>query len=166
MIENKTFQDFGLNRFLENAIDDLGFEKPTAIQVAAFPIVRSGNNVVGISQTGTGKTVAFMLPILQDLKFSKQVHPRILVLLPTRELVVQIVEEIEKLMTYMSHRIVGVYGGANINTQAQEIAQGCSILVSTPGRLYDLASVSYTHLRAHETGRNLVCRLLLEKKKK
>jgi len=139
MDENKTFADLGLNRFLENAIEDLGFDTPTPIQSHAFPIVRSGKNVVGISQTGTGKTIAFMLPLLQDLKFSNQVSPRILVLLPTRELVVQVVEEIQRLMKYMSHKVLGVYGGANINTQAQQIAQGCSILVSTPGRLYDLA---------------------------
>ncbi len=138
-MNDASFQDFGLNRFLVNAIEDLGFEKATAIQAEAFPIVRSGKNVVGVSQTGTGKTIAFMLPLLQDLKFSNQVPPRVLVLLPTRELVVQVVEEIQRLMKYMSHKVLGVYGGANINTQAQQIAQGCSILVSTPGRLYDLA---------------------------
>lgn len=134
-----SFQDLQLTRALQNAIDDLGFEAPTAIQSEAFPLVRSGKNVVGISQTGTGKTIAFMLPILQDMKFSKQIHPRVLVLVPTRELVVQLVEQIELLGSYMSLRVLGVYGGTNMNTQRQLVAQGVDVLVATPGRLYDLA---------------------------
>ena len=146
----QTFEDFELNRFLQNAIDDLKYEKPTPIQAKAFRVVRSGKNVVGISQTGTGKTIAFMLPILQDLKFSDQMDPRILVLVPTRELVKQIVEEIQKLTVYMNHRIVGVYGGTNINTQARELAQGASIVVATPGRLYDLALNKHLKLRSIE----------------
>ena len=95
--------------------------------------------MVGIAQTGTGKTFAYMLPLLQELPFSKQENPRILVLVPTRELVLQVVEEIEKFAKYLSVRVVGVYGGTNINTQKQAVAQGCDIVVATPGRLYDLA---------------------------
>ena len=135
----QTFKDFELNRFLFQAIEDLGFERPTPIQTEAYPVIRSGKNVVGISQTGTGKTIAFMLPLLQDLKFSKDPSPRIIILVPTRELVTQIVEEIEKLTAYMSHRVVGVFGGVNINTQSEKLADGASIVVATPGRLYDLA---------------------------
>lgn len=95
--------------------------------------------MVGIAQTGTGKTFAYMLPILKNLKFSTQDNPRVLVLVPTRELVVQVVDEIEKLSKYINNRVLGVYGGTNINTQKQAIAQGIDILVATPGRLYDLA---------------------------
>jgi len=80
-----------------------------------------------------------MLPILKNLKFSTQENPRILVLVPTRELVVQVVDEIEKLSKYINNRVFGVYGGTNINTQKQAIAEGLDILVATPGRLYDLA---------------------------
>jgi ATP-dependent RNA helicase RhlE len=80
-----------------------------------------------------------MLPILKNLKFSQQENPRVLVLVPTRELVVQVVEEIEKLSKYINTRVLGVYGGTNINTQKQAIAEGLDILVATPGRLYDLA---------------------------
>lgn len=79
-----------------------------------------------------------MMPILRDLKFSKQKHPRVLVLVPTRELVVQVVDEIEKLSKYINTRVLGVYGGTNINTQKQAILQGQDIIVATPGRLYDL----------------------------
>ncbi|CAA0160227.1 ATP-dependent RNA helicase RhlE family [Tenacibaculum maritimum] len=134
-----TFEDLDLSKQLQNAIDDLGFTQPTPIQEKAFSVVRSGKDVVGIAQTGTGKTFAYMLPILRDLKFSKQQYPRVLILVPTRELVLQVVEEIEKLTTYITLRILGVYGGTNINTQKRAIAQGQDIIVATPGRLYDLA---------------------------
>ncbi|WP_066220583.1 DEAD/DEAH box helicase [Formosa haliotis] len=134
-----TFQNLNLNTPLYNALDDLGFTTPTPIQAEAFSVVSSGKDVVGIAQTGTGKTFAYMLPILKELKFSKQEAPRILVLVPTRELVVQVVDEIEKLSKYINTRILGVYGGTNINTQKQQVAQGIDILVATPGRLYDLA---------------------------
>ncbi|WP_159247023.1 DEAD/DEAH box helicase [Tenacibaculum maritimum] len=134
-----TFEDLDLSKQLQNAIDDLGFTQPTPIQEKAFSVVRSGKDVVGIAQTGTGKTFAYMLPILRDLKFSKQQYPRVLILVPTRELVLQVVEEIEKLTAYITLRILGVYGGTNINTQKRAIAQGQDIIVATPGRLYDLA---------------------------
>lgn len=133
-----TFQDLDLSNQLQYAIDDLGFQNPTPIQEQAFSVVRSGKDVVGIAQTGTGKTFAYMMPILRDLKFSKQLHPRVLVLVPTRELVLQVVDEIEKLSKYINTRVLGVYGGANINTQKQAILQGQDIIVATPGRLYDL----------------------------
>ncbi len=133
-----TFKDFSISNQLHYAIEDLGFEKPTPIQSKAFSVILSGKDVVGIAQTGTGKTFAYMLPLLQELKFSKQIHPRILILVPTRELVLQVAEEIEKFSKYLTIRVVKVYGGANINTQQQEVAQGADIIVATPGRLYDL----------------------------
>ena len=133
-----TFKDLDLSNQLQYAIDDLGFTTPTPIQGQAFSVIRSGKDVVGIAQTGTGKTFAYMMPILRDLKFSKQQHPRVLVLVPTRELVIQVVDEIEKLSKYINTRVLGVYGGANINTQKQAILQGQDIIVATPGRLYDL----------------------------
>ncbi|WP_179019861.1 DEAD/DEAH box helicase [Winogradskyella forsetii] len=134
-----TFQDLNLNTPLYNALDDLGFATPTPIQEESFSVVASGKDVVGIAQTGTGKTLAYMLPILRNLKFSKQDNPRVLVLVPTRELVVQVVSEIEKFSKYINNRVLGVYGGTNINTQKQAVAQGQDIIVATPGRLYDLA---------------------------
>lgn len=133
------FRDLNLNTPLYNALDDLGFTTPTPIQAESYNVVASGKDMVGIAQTGTGKTFAYMLPILKNLPFSKQENPRVLVLVPTRELVVQVVDEIEKLSKYINNRVLGVYGGTNINTQKQAIAQGIDILVATPGRLYDLA---------------------------
>src|SRR5690554_4259155 len=134
----KSFSDLSINKQLQNAIDDLGFEKPTPIQEQSFPVIMSGTDMVGIAQTGTGKTFAYMLPILQELKFSKEIHLRIIVMVPTRELVLQGVEEIEKLGKYSSIRVLGIYGGTNINPQKQAVAQGVDIVVATPGRLYDL----------------------------
>ena len=134
-----TFEDLNLSKQLYNAISDLGFINPTPIQQQAFSVVRSGKDVVGIAQTGTGKTFAYMIPILRDLKFSTQLHPRVLVLVPTRELVLQVVEEIEKLAKYINLRVLGVYGGTNINTQKRAVASGTDIIIATPGRLYDLA---------------------------
>ncbi|MEP5934573.1 MAG: DEAD/DEAH box helicase [Winogradskyella arenosi] len=134
-----TFNDLNLNTPLYNALDDLGFTTPTPIQAESFNVVAAGKDVVGIAQTGTGKTFAYMLPILKNLPFSKQDNPRVLILVPTRELVVQVVSEIEKLSKYINNRVLGVYGGTNINTQKQAVAQGQDIIVATPGRLYDLA---------------------------
>ncbi len=133
-----TFQDLNLSKQILYGIEDLGFDSPTPIQEQSFSVIRSGKDMVGIAQTGTGKTLAYILPILQELKFSKQINPRVLILVPTRELVVQVVENINSFATYTSSRVCGIYGGANINTQRQAVAQGCDILVATPGRLYDL----------------------------
>jgi len=133
-----TFDDLNLSSALRNALADLPFDSPTPIQESAYPVVLSGKDLVGIAQTGTGKTFAYLLPILRDLKFSKQINPRILILVPTRELVLQVVEQAELLATYMTVRIKGVYGGTNINTQTQDVMQGVDLLVATPGRLYDL----------------------------
>lgn len=148
MEKQTTFTDLNLNTPLYNALGDLGFEYPTPIQAQAFNIVSSGKDVVGIAQTGTGKTFAYMLPILRHLKYSQQDNPRVLILVPTRELVVQVVDEIEKLATYINVRVLGVYGGTNINTQKQAVAQGQDIIVATPGRLFDLAVSHVLHLKS------------------
>lgn len=134
-----TFQDLNLTTPLLNAIEDLGISTPTPIQEQSLPVVLSGRDMVGIAQTGTGKTLAYLLPLLKTLKYSEQKNPRILIMVPTRELVVQVVEELEKITKYINTRILGIYGGTNINTQKQQVAQGLDILVATPGRLYDLA---------------------------
>jgi ATP-dependent RNA helicase RhlE len=137
--EMNSFEDFNLPGPLRNALKDLGFVHPTAVQKESFPVVLSGKDVVGIAQTGTGKTLAYMLPLLRELSYSKQSSPRILVMVPTRELVIQTVERIVTFTTYMNVRVLGVYGGININTQKQRVAEGSDIVVATPGRLYDLA---------------------------
>ncbi len=142
------FGELNLSGSLLKALADLEFVNPTPIQEKAFPAVMSGKDVIGIAQTGTGKTLAYLLPILRQYTFSNQKDPRILILVPTRELVIQVVEEIRKLTTYMSVRVVGVYGGTNINNQKQQLYDGLDILVATPGRLTDLAMTGLLRLKA------------------
>jgi len=134
-----TFDDLNLNTPLLSALDDLGYINPTTIQRKVFPIVMSGKDVCGIAQTGTGKTFAYLLPCLRQWKFSKDKAPQILIIVPTRELVAQVVESVKALTPYMSLIVIGVYGGVNINTQKTEVEKGVDVLVATPGRLYDLA---------------------------
>jgi ATP-dependent RNA helicase RhlE len=118
----------------------LGYVTPTTIQAASFNVMMSGQDTIGIAQTGTGKTLAYLLPCLNMWKFSKEPHPQILIIVPTRELVTQIVSEIEKLTTYMNVAVGGVYGGTNMNTQIAMVLQGLDTVVGTPGRILDLAS--------------------------
>lgn len=134
-----TFEQFNLPKSLQKAIDELGFVHPTPIQEKSFNVILSGKDVMGIAQTGTGKTFAYLLPILKQWKFQATDSPRVVILVPTRELVVQVVEEVEKLTKYMSIRTLGIYGGVNINTQKTSVYDGIDILVGTPGRTMDLA---------------------------
>ena len=134
-----TFDDLNLNTPLLSALDDLGYTNPTTIQRKVFPIVMSGKDVCGIAQTGTGKTFAYLLPCLRQWKYSKDKAPQILIIVPTRELVAQVVEAVKALTPYMSLIVTGVYGGVNINTQKAIVETGVDVLVATPGRLYDLA---------------------------
>lgn len=134
-----TFEQFNLPKSLQKAIDDLGFTSPTPIQERSFSVIASGRDMMGIAQTGTGKTFAYLLPLLKLYKFTPTHTPKIVVLVPTRELVVQVVEEVEKLTKYMSVRTLGIYGGVNINTQKTSVYQGIDVLVGTPGRVMDLA---------------------------
>ena len=133
------FNEINLNKQLRNAIEDLGFEKQTPIQEETFSKILGGKDIVGIAQTGTGKTIAYCLPLLQELSYSNQKNPRILILVPTRELVAQVVETLKELTEYIDCRIVGVYGGTNMNTQKIWLQDGADVVVATPGRLYDLA---------------------------
>jgi len=133
------FTDLNLNTPLINALDELGYIHPTTIQQKVFAVAMSGRDVCGIAQTGTGKTFAYLLPCLRQWKFSKDKSPQILIVVPTRELVAQVVNAAKSLTTYMNVLIVGVYGGTSINTQTIEVQNGADILVATPGRLFDLA---------------------------
>jgi len=133
-----SFTDLDLPKALHKALNDIGFKEPTPIQVKSFPVIMSGKDAVGIAQTGTGKTFAYLLPMLKQLSYSEQRQPRVLIVVPTRELVVQVVDEIAKLTKYMSVRCAGVYGASNINKQKQIVHDGLDILVGTPGRIIDL----------------------------
>ena len=142
-----TFRDLNLKKPLWNALDDLGYQTPTTIQSTGFNVMMSGADTIGIAQTGTGKTLAYLLPCLCMWKFSKDPHPQILILVPTRELVAQVVSEVEKLTSFMNVAVGGVYGGTNMNTQAAMVLQGLDILVGTPGRVLDLAKSGSLQLK-------------------
>lgn len=134
-----TFEQFNLPKSLQKAIDELGLTRPTPIQEKSFSVIMSGRDMMGIAQTGTGKTFAYLLPILKQWKFVATDTPRVMIIVPTRELVVQVAAEVEKLTQFMSVRTLGVYGGVNINTQKKAVYQGIDVLVGTPGRIMDLA---------------------------
>ena len=142
------FTDLKLSNNLLKALAELGLQETTPIQEEAFPVVMSGRDVVGIAQTGTGKTFAYLLPFLNLLPFSKEIHPRVVILVPTRELVVQVVEETEKLAKYASIRVLGVYGGTSMNRQKDALALGTDVLVATPARLYDLILTKAVQLKS------------------
>ncbi len=134
-----TFRDLNLNNSIWKALDDLGYKHPTTIQAKAFSVMMSGRDVVGIAQTGTGKTIAYLLPCLRQWQYTKERYPQILIIVPTRELVVQVVEEAKTLTKYMNVVVAGVYGGTNIKTHIALVNEKIDVLVATPGRLLDLA---------------------------
>ncbi len=134
-----TFEGLGLDAKLVQATDALGFKTPTPIQEKAIPVLLSGTkDLIGLAQTGTGKTAAFGLPLLQ-LVNSKDKFPQALVVCPTRELCMQIVKEIELFKKFVpGMQVLAVYGGSSIVAQIRELRRGVQIVVATPGRLIDL----------------------------
>lgn len=133
-----SFEDFKFNKQLLTAISEAGYDQPTEIQQKAIIPVLSGQDVMGIAQTGTGKTAAFVLPLLMNLKYAQGNDPRALILSPTRELAIQIEEHIRMFSTYVDLRTVLLYGGLGPKTQKEQLAKGCDIIVATPGRFLDL----------------------------
>ena len=137
-VEKKTFEDFNLNRQLLNAVTDASYVEPTPIQQKAIPLILAGHDVIGIAQTGTGKTAAFVLPLLMKVKFAQGKDPRALILAPTRELVMQIEENVKLFSTYTDLRYVSLYGGLGPKLQIEAVQKGVDIIVATPGRFLDL----------------------------
>lgn len=132
------FNELNISKPILNALDDAGFEHLTPIQEKVFPVIRSGKDMIGIAQTGTGKTLAYLIPILMRLHYAQGYHPRAVVIVPTRELVVQVCESVELLSEYLDIRCIGIYGGTNIRTQQEKVFEGVDLLVATPGRFMDI----------------------------
>lgn len=132
------FQGFKLNPQLQRAIEEVGYEEPTPIQLKVIPRVLNGQQVIGIAQTGTGKTAAYLLPILMKLKFNQGKDPRALILVPTKELSLQVEGEAKKFSRFTDLRVVALYGGTRLTEQRKELEEGCDILISTPGRLMEM----------------------------
>ena len=133
-----TFSDLKITRQFLNAIEDLGFDSPLPIQEKAIPVILSGQDVIGIAQTGTGKTLAYGLPIAQIIKYAQIDQPRALILVPTRELVLQVLDYMKRYAKYTDLRIIGLMGGKGKSEQIEEIKAGVDIVISTPGRLMEL----------------------------
>jgi ATP-dependent RNA helicase DeaD len=130
------FESFGLTRKTLKGVEDAGYEHPTPVQIQAIPILMSGSDLIAEAQTGTGKTAAFALPILERLQPGKKT-PQALILCPTRELAVQVSEAIYTLGRTADLRVLPVYGGQPIDRQLRALRSGVSIVVGTPGRLLD-----------------------------
>jgi ATP-dependent RNA helicase RhlE len=134
-----SFSDLGLVPGLLRAVADKGYATPTPIQREAIPAVLAGRDVLAGAQTGTGKTAAFVLPILQRLAAQQGSAPRALVLTPTRELAAQVAESAEQYGRHTSVRTMVIFGGVSERPQIEGLRAGCDLLVATPGRLLDLA---------------------------
>lgn len=137
-MERNTFADFNFNRQILDAIGEAGYTDPTPIQQKAILPILAGQDVMGVAQTGTGKTAAFVLPILRKLNYAQGKDPRALILSPTRELAMQIEENIRLFAKYLDLRTVVLYGGLGPRTQIAELEKGVDIIVATPGRFLDL----------------------------
>lgn len=136
-----------LTKQLRRALEGMGFSEPTTIQERTFPVAMSGRDVLGIAQTGTGKTLGYLLPCLNQWKYTKENSPQILVLVPTRELVVQVLEVAQRLTEGTNAKCVGVFGGVGMQPQAAAVQAGADVLIGTPGRLLDLALDGHVSLR-------------------
>ena len=160
------FSKLGLCHPIVSAIESLGYTTPTPIQLQAIPVILAGKDLIATAQTGTGKTAAFVLPILEAFNQERTLRGkriRALILTPTRELAIQVADDVANYSKHLSLSSMAVYGGVDTEPQKQRLIEGIDILVATPGRLLDLAHqralyfdelevpVSYTHLRAHET---------------
>ena len=132
----ETFKELGLSEEIMKAVADMGFEEPSPIQKEAIPIAMQGKDLIGQAQTGTGKTAAFGIPILQRIDTSKP-GPQAIVLSPTRELAIQSAEEINHLAQYMNIKTIPIYGGQDIERQFRALKKKPNIIVATPGRLMD-----------------------------
>ncbi len=133
-----TFSKFELNKQLLMAVAEMGYTEPTEIQDKAIPLIMEGHDVLGIAQTGTGKTAAYLLPILMKVKYAQGSEARCVIFAPTRELVIQIDRAVTELAKYTDLRHVSLFGGLGPKTQIETLKAGVDIIVATPGRFLDL----------------------------
>lgn len=135
---NNSWDNLKLNPQLLKAVREEGFQQPTEIQQKAIPLILGGQAVIGVAQTGTGKTAAYVLPLLRKLSHAQGADPRILVLAPTKELVIQIAEHAKALSRFTDLRIAAIYGGVGPKTQIEVIQGGVDMLIATPGRFMEI----------------------------
>ena len=157
------FTELNLHDTLQKAIDHIGYTELTPIQEQSIPHSLEGTDLTGLAQTGTGKTLAFLIPSLNALIALEEVpkEPRVLILAPTRELVLQISEEAKKLLQFTSHTVATIIGGTDYKTQEKEIEGNAAVMVATPGRLLDFIKTRHldvtqvTHFILDEADRML-----------
>ncbi|HJV22347.1 MAG TPA: DEAD/DEAH box helicase [Holophagaceae bacterium] len=145
-----SFENLGLRAELLRAVSEEGYTTPTPIQAQAIPVVLSGRDLRAAAQTGTGKTAAFTLPLLQKLEGPKGKAPRVLVLTPTRELALQVEESVRTYGKHMPVRSICIFGGVGERPQQDGLRRGVDILVATPGRLIDLHGQGYVDFNSIE----------------
>lgn len=133
-----SFSDFKLNKQLWSAIEEAGFTTPTEIQQKAIPHILAGSDVLGIAQTGTGKTAAYVIPTLMKIKYAQGEDPRALIVVPTRELAFQVRDHIQLLSKYTDLRSVVLVGGTGTKSQSDALEKGVDLVIATPGRLMDM----------------------------
>mgnify|MGYP001482003088 CR=1 FL=1 len=150
-IVSNGFDRFGLHEALVRGIRAAGFETPRTIQLETIPAGLDGRDVLGLAQTGTGKTAAFALPMLDRLLAARRKGPRTLVLAPTRELATQIAEEIRTLAKFTQMKVVTIYGGVSMGGQVSALRAGPEIIVGCPGRVLDLLQQGVLRLFQVET---------------
>lgn len=132
------FEELKVTRQYINALEEAGFVEATGIQEKAIPAIRGGQDVIGIAQTGTGKTASYLIPLMQLLQQNKGIEPRAVVLVPTKELAVQVGQQFDAIAVYTNFKKVVLYGGVGPSTQIKLLEEGCDIIISTPGRFMDL----------------------------
>ncbi|MHC4608082.1 MAG: DEAD/DEAH box helicase [Planctomycetota bacterium] len=137
MTDPGPFDEFGLDDTLLRAVRDLGYIRPTPVQEQAIPVILKGRDLVGTALTGTGKTAAFLLPTLQRLLGGKRGRTRVLILCPTRELAVQVAQDVRDLGKHTRLQSGVVYGGSSFQPQTKALRRGADLIVATPGRLLD-----------------------------
>lgn len=140
------FKEFGIKKDILNAIRKAGYEEATPIQEKSIPVIMEGHDMIGLAQTGTGKTAAFALPILNSIEYRKKPRVRALILAPTRELAIQTFENFKKYGRYIDLRTVCLYGGAKKGNQISHLKRGADIIIATPGRLLDLQNEGFVKL--------------------
>ena len=141
-----TFKDFDLRDEVQRALDDAGYDTPTPIQEKALPILGTGSDLIGVAATGTGKTLAFLLPMFQQFRTGGS-DPQGLVICPTRELAIQVAGEAERFGQHFGLRTVLSYGGTSSAGQKTALREGCDLVVGTPGRILDFVNSAWLSLR-------------------
>ena len=143
---SQSFREFGLLPELQRALDEAGYTEPTPIQAQAIPALLQGGDLIGVAQTGTGKTLAYLLPILQRIVLGGH-DPLAVVMCPTRELAIQVAGEAERFGAHLGLRTVLAYGGTASGGQKADLVRGCDLVVATPGRLLDFINSAWLSTR-------------------